>query len=174
MTETWKPIAEFPDYEVSTLGRVRRANPGRGAQAGRMCTPRPGWGGYPTVTLTKSGTKRFVHRLVAEAFLGPCPPGHEVHHKNHDRQDPSASNLQYVTRAQNIAHAKQAGRLRRLRGEENPHAKLNEDQVRSIRAEPGTLRAIAAKYGISHRTVERIRKGQKWAHISTPPSSKTP
>lgn len=42
----------------------------------------------------------LVHRLVAEAFHGPCPLGYEVDHVNGDKLDNRAVNLEYVTRCE--------------------------------------------------------------------------
>ncbi len=54
--------------------------------------------GHPTVELEKGGqriTKR-VDELVAETFLGPCPPGHVLRHKDGDLANCRADNLEYV------------------------------------------------------------------------------
>lgn len=55
------------------------------------------------------GKTRSVHRLVAEAFLGPRPPKCEVLHLNHDPADNRASNLKWGTRGENIAMDYAAG-----------------------------------------------------------------
>jgi hypothetical protein len=45
----------------------------------------------------------YVHQLVALAWHGECPPGHEVDHDNRIRNDNRATNLQYLTHADNVA-----------------------------------------------------------------------
>lgn len=95
-TEEWRTIRAHPRYDVSSLGRVRS----------RRGTPRilATWtdpAGYVKVTLDKVG--RYVHQLVAEAFIGPRPDGHEVDHKNRVRNDNRALNIQYLTHEQNMA-----------------------------------------------------------------------
>jgi hypothetical protein len=48
--------------------------------------------------------RRFltVHRLIAAVFIGPCPIGHEVDHKNKNKSDDRAANLRYVPRGHNM------------------------------------------------------------------------
>jgi len=96
--ETWLPAPGFEGfYEVSDEGRVRSLHRG-------IRTLRPGTAnGYPMVILSVNGkrAKRYVHRLVAEAFIGPCPEGQEVRHRNDDRLNPALSNLLYGTSSEN-------------------------------------------------------------------------
>jgi hypothetical protein len=65
--------------------------------------------GYSVVRINK---KRFrVHRLIARAFLGVEPEGHQVDHINGDKLDNTPSNLRYVTPSQNVrAYQKVSGR----------------------------------------------------------------
>jgi len=99
MPGTWVPIAEFPEfYEVSDLGRVRSLH------FGKVRILKPGWAnGYPMVLLHVGGVqyKRYVHRLVAEAFLDRCPEGQEVRHLDGDRRNPAKANLSYGTHGEN-------------------------------------------------------------------------
>jgi hypothetical protein len=119
MSESWRPVVGyFNVYEVSNLGRVRSRDhevwggpvAGFYTKKGRVLRPGIGSHGYPTVVLGKGNT-RTVHSLVAEAFLGPCPPGQEVRHSDDNRANPVLENLQYGTRAQNMLDASVRGRL---------------------------------------------------------------
>lgn len=68
---------------------------------------------YIGVTLTDSSGKhcrRYVHRLVASAFLGPCPKGFQVHHLNRNKFDNRACNLEYVSRSSNNHHCRKKGK----------------------------------------------------------------
>ncbi len=62
--------------------------------------------GYRFVGLCKQGVATIyaVHRLVMEAFVGPCPAGKEVNHKNGIRSDPRLVNLEYVTHSENLLY----------------------------------------------------------------------
>jgi hypothetical protein len=81
--ELWVPVAGFPcgHYEVNQFCRVRSVVR-RGVRKERLLRATINDHGYPQVNLLfygKTFTRR-VHRLVAEAFLGPCPIGQEVRH----------------------------------------------------------------------------------------------
>ena len=67
--------------------------------------------GYCQVILTKDGCQimRYVHRLVAEAFLENPNQRKEVNHKDGNKQNNSASNLEWATRSENMSHAYKSG-----------------------------------------------------------------
>jgi len=110
----------------------------------------------------------LVHRLVAAAFLGPCPPGQQVNHIDGDRANPAVTNLEYVTASANILHAVASSDPdRRPRGEEKAGNKLTVADVLEIRSRSGeTHRALARQFGVSHHTIGAIRRGEKWRQIS--------
>jgi hypothetical protein len=88
----WKKIEGYPGYEVSDQGDLRNS---RGWIL-KPATVR----GYKLIVLTKKHF--YIHRLVAAAFLGPCPEGKEVDHKNNIRSDNRLENLQYLTHSENL------------------------------------------------------------------------
>jgi len=59
---------------------------------------------YAVIGLAAFGQQftRYVHRLVAAAFIGPCPEGHHVHHIDNDPSNNFIENLRYVTPAEHI------------------------------------------------------------------------
>lgn len=95
----WRSVLGFEGlYEISDDGQVRSAR-------GRLRKPvenRPN--GYLTVQLRRDlrTHKRYIHRLVLEAFVGPCPPGMECCHRDGDIGNNSVPNLYWGTRKQNI------------------------------------------------------------------------
>ena len=109
-----------------------------------------------------------MHRLVADAFLGPCPIGHEVNHKNLDKADNRTANLEYVTRSENLLHRSAAGIGR---GERNGTSVLTEAIVREIRARyrygggPGYKR-LGHDYGVSWGTVRDIISRRTWGWVA--------
>ena len=115
MNEIWKAVVGHSGYEVSSLGRVRSLDrqwkqKGRYGNTytryltGRLLKPGAASNHYPTVAIGKGNT-RLVHSLVASAFLGPCPAGQEVRHKEGNRMNPRLDNLCYGTRSDNIYDA---------------------------------------------------------------------
>jgi len=106
-SERWLPVAGYEGfYEVSDLARVRslpRMTRHAGLKGGQILRTPLGNHGYPTVNLSVDGHRKvhLVHRLVAAAFLGPCPEGMEVRHLDGNRGRCELSNLAYGTHSEN-------------------------------------------------------------------------
>lgn len=102
--ERWLPVPGYEGfYDVSSLGRVRSL-PRTKTKGGILKPGRKGIG-YQLVVLSRGQLPQVstsVHVIVAAAFLGPCPPGMEVRHKNGDPADNQVSNLTYGTHAENM------------------------------------------------------------------------
>jgi hypothetical protein len=122
--ERWLPVVDFGHYEVSSLGRVRSidhdviaANRWGGQNVrrlrGRMLEGTWDHTGYLMVSMYRAPgekqEKRPVHQLVADAFIGECPPGQEVRHGPNGRTDNRASQLCYGTRKENAGDKKRDG-----------------------------------------------------------------
>jgi hypothetical protein len=99
--EEWRPVVGHPRYEVSDRGRVRHST------RRKILKPKVTTGGYLAHCLSggSRGTQRWyeTHKLVAAAFLGPCPNGYEVDHVDRNSRNPRLSNLQHLTREANKA-----------------------------------------------------------------------
>jgi hypothetical protein len=105
----------------------------------------------------------MVHRIVAEQFLGPCPEGREVNHKDGNKQNNCAWNLEYVTGNENHRHASKAGL--KTCGENHPHSKLSADavgQIRKLSAQGFRATVLAKMYGVSVRNIYGIKSGEFW------------
>ncbi len=123
--------------------------------------------GYLVVGLWDSGHRvnRFVHRLVLEAFVGPCPTGHQASHLNGQRSDNHADNLVWSTCKENHARKHLHGTM--ARGSHNGQSKLKEPDVQKIRrrlSEGESQEAIARDFGVSQRAISAIKMGRTWSH----------
>ena len=147
--ERWHPVND--GYEVSDHGRVRNRRTGHVLKPGRANRS-----GHLSVSLGR-GDKRYVHTLVAEAFVGPRPAGHEVRHLDGDSTNNRKGNLQWATRSRNSQDKKHHG------GQTN--YKLTPSQVEEIRfrlAIPyhGLGAELAREYGVSQAVVSAIKHGR--------------
>lgn len=104
LAEQWKGIVGYPDYEVSTHGRVRRITPGQGAKAGHMLACTVGSMGYRMTRLYSKTV--HVYDLVAGTFLGPKPVDYELHHLDEDKTNDWLYNLEYKPLSQHRAEHK--------------------------------------------------------------------
>lgn len=115
MRESWKVIDGHPGYEVSNMARVRNVS------NGKLLTPYDDGKGYLRVKL--DGENCRLHILVAVAHvLNPEPAIRNiVNHKRGKKHDCRASQLEWVTQAENVRHAWDTGlcRRRRKKGREN-------------------------------------------------------
>lgn len=113
--EEWKKIKGFEGYEISSNGKVRSldkvVHTVYGAYRtikGKILKPRlDSKKSYQLVDLTnKQGERKtfLLHRLVCATFVGDIPNNMEVNHKNGNKLDNNASNLEIVTRSQNEKH----------------------------------------------------------------------
>lgn len=113
-SEIWKPIAGHDGYEVSNLGCVRsldrvihrkatarQPNGARIRLKGKIIAAGVTSSGHHLVMLGR-GSPRLVHRLVLEAFVGPCPPGKECLHFDDVKSHNHLANLRWGTRSENL------------------------------------------------------------------------
>lgn len=110
---------------------------------------------------------RFVHRLVLEAFRGPCPEGEECLHADGDPTNNRLDNLKWGTRKENGEDMVRHGTA--CKGERSGRAKLTEAQVLEIVAMAGdgiTQTVLACIYGVSPGNIQAIVEGRSWRHVT--------
>lgn len=172
--EIWKDVEGYEGlYQVSNRGRVMRVAGGMGATPGRILRPGKTTAGYLQVSLCRDRRRKriSVHRLVAIAFLGPAPKGCEVNHKNGDKADNRAENLEWVTRSENHAHAYRVlgNQCPCREGEANGHAKLTDRKVRRIRKLYDTGKHTQAElgemFGVAENTISQVVNRKTWRHV---------
>ena len=182
LKEIWLPVDGWYGYEVSNLGRIRSKNsryynlhPHGQVLKSVLCNNK-----YYKVTLCARGFRKdlLVHRLVATAFHGPpTPEAPDVNHKNFIKTDNRDSNLEWVSKSGNDAHAVAAGRKfippihapeSMARGARHGMAKLKDKQVLEIRrlsSQGISAPKLAAKFGVGIPTIYKIKYRQGWRHI---------
>lgn len=167
LSEEWRIISEFTHYEVSSLGRVRRATAGKCTKVGRLRSLSKTPTGYTYVSFT--GARRSVHRLVCVEFHGPPPsPKREVAHNDGNRANNVASNLRWSSHRENMKDIKIHGTGNPPRGEKQGRSKLTEGDVKDIlrRKSSGEgVVSIAKSYGVVHGTIGHIINGRNWLHL---------
>jgi len=161
--EIWKDIKEFPGYEVSNLGRIRSSGKYLYGEFHE---------GYLRIELQSrwKGKKRirvFIHRLVLEAFVGPCPINHVPHHKDANKSNNRLDNLEWVTCGdhQRIAYATGS---RYSKGDFHSQAKLKSKDVLEIRelvAQGACQASVAQNFGTTPQNIHRIINRKTWTHI---------
>jgi hypothetical protein len=179
--EHWRPVVGWDGlYEVSDRGRARgldRWIPHMGGlrfSAGRVLKPAPHNAGYPKVNLHRGKGGGYppecvyVHRLVLEAFAGPCPEGMEACHGPGGPDDNRwpESGLHWGTPEENNQDKVRDGTL--LRGDRVGGSKLTEAAVLEIRealARGELQKVIAARFGVRDSQISRIKTGKRWAWL---------
>ena len=126
---------------------------------GKKLKPQLNGKGYLRVSI--SGKLVFVHRLVAELYVPNPENKPQVNHKDGNKQNNSAKNLEWVTNMENRKHA--VKNLLHLSGESCPWSKLNEEKVLQIRSDKVlTQKQLAEKYNVSISTIRDIKKRKTW------------
>ena len=173
--EEWVPVMGFEGvYDVSSEGRIatyrdihNKIQPTRQRlmRLGRELS------GYLHVTLKRKGLSRQcrVHRLVLEAFVGPCPEGTEACHGNGVKHDNRIVNLKWDTHRENQMqmHRDSPSSILFSAGKANPAAKLSDKDVLAVRALSETGRfsfgQIAKMFSVKRRQIGRILDGTRRA-----------
>lgn len=166
--EQWVDIAGYRGlYQISNDGHIESCRQGRWK---RMCFTLTR-DGYLRVSLRLDGGRKTycVHRLVAEAFIGPAPDNYETNHLDGNKLNNAVENLEWVTHTENLAHAERLGLMNRACGAKNGNSKLTVKQVQVIRHTYAqgkkTQAKIATMFGVSQAHVSEIVHCRVWRHI---------
>ncbi len=97
INEEWRSIDEYINYQVSNIGRVRRAD------TGKILKPKILKNGYYQVGLYKDGKQKpfYTHRLVASEFIDNPNNKPYVDHVDNVRSNNSINNLRWVCGKEN-------------------------------------------------------------------------
>ncbi|QIW91573.1 HNH homing endonuclease [Acinetobacter phage vB_AbaM_D22] len=128
--------------------------------------------GYKFVRIHKRGTKEakqfYVHRLVAEMFIG-CVDGLQVNHIDGDKSNNCVSNLEIVTPKENIKHSHETGLSK-------PRRKYGSTEFRSdkvftqaylfVKIGVGNITQIAESLNMSRTTLSSVMNKRTHARLT--------
>jgi hypothetical protein len=165
-----------PNYFVGTDGSIwsRQSYFGRPPTGYRRLRPTRHGSGYLTAIIRPPGQRfiggkgaaMYVHRIVLEAFVGPCPTGMVACHADDVKADNRLENLRWDTQSANCHDAVRNGNL--PRGSQKSQAKLKEDDIPLIRylARRGfSQERIGTLFGVRQGIIWGILNGRRWAHV---------
>lgn len=147
MNEEWRTIIDYPVYEVSNTGRVRR----KGNHKDLKPIVHPTGAVYITLCDPYNGCKGFkIARLVYASFIAPLAEYEGiVHHKDENPTNNNIDNLLFF--ANRTLHKRQ-------------HAKLSWQAVEEIRLLKGKMNQglLGALYNVAGGTISRVQLGKIW------------
>ena len=164
----WRPIyykEYLTHYEVNQFGQVRNV------QSQLIIRPQVNTSGYLEAQVYVEGKpkKIGIHRLVALAFIPNPENKPEVNHIDGIKVNNIVSNLEWVTREENIQHSWRMGLRRPPLGEENASAKITEKDAEFIcmcLTSGMHPLEIEKTYGISKHISTDIARRKTWTHVS--------
>ena len=125
-------------------------------------------GGYGKIRV--AGKLRTAHRASYELHVGPIPDGFQVCHQCDRPCCVNPAHLFLGTNADNVRDKVQKCRQAKPKGEESGRAKLTSEEVKLMRAAADRLphgggKFLARWFGVSDRTIKRIKRGKSWTHV---------
>ena len=144
------------DYEITRDGKIINKH------TGHTLAPQPNGKGYLRVSIGKK--LMFVHRLVAEKYIPNPENKPQVNHKDGNKLNNCVEKLEWVTKQENRNHA--VDNDLQVTGERCSWAKLTEENVKEIRANPGYENEYwARKFKVSRGTINDVVNYRTWKHV---------
>ena len=176
--ELWKSIKDFPEYQISNMGRIKsltRTIPhkrtGITTVNGRILK-QDNWGPYCLGSLSQKGKlyKFLVHLLVIQHFGDPKPSSkYQCNHADGDKSNNWDNNLEWMTPKENTQHSYDMGLNKGRKGEESPIAKLTDQKVKDIRSRYSngefTQKELAKFFKVCQSVIHDIVTYKSWKHI---------
>lgn len=165
MKDKYITLSEFPEYEISRTGSIRRKSDGKLKNV-NITTD-----GYARVRFTKEykTTSRLLHRLLAITFIPNTDNLKKtINHKDGNKLNNNLNNLEWCTQIENVRHASKMGLFPDRRGENNGVHKLNYkdvNQIRYLRHLGVPLKHLAARYSVCISTINNIEHRLIWTNV---------
>ena len=163
LPEVWAKVPGYEEfYEVSNHGNfARRLSDGRQLRKLNSCTP------YLSVSAKSiNGESQkciYIHKLVAQVFIGPRPDGLVIRHLDGNRYNNKVTNLAYGSVEQNHADTRKHKTHSR---ENNGRSLLSERCVSAIKflhAKKLVRQTDLAKaFNVTDSAISAILKGRNW------------
>lgn len=118
--------------------------------------------GYESVCLYHKGKRKtfLVHRLVAECYITKVENKPDINHKDGDKLNNDFSNLEWVTKNENIKHFHKFLNKRKIG--EHPNSKLTYNQMKEIADQHLVVgiyqRDLAERYNVNRCTISKAIK----------------
>lgn len=163
--EKWKTIPIIPKYEASTLGRIRNI---RTQRILKFSNIRRGYKIFKAYYPDGSCRNMTVHKAVGTTFVGNPQKLPQINHKDGDKSNNKADNIEWCTCAGNIKHAFKTG-LRPKKYRIKYRAKITPTMVRRIKMALLTgmrQNEVVNIFKVSKSTVEGIQNGSRWSKIT--------
>lgn len=167
--EKWSEISGYEGiYQISNHGHIRSVTRyimnrwGTGTLLlGKTLSPKTDDGGYLVIGLTRDKKKTFfsIHRLVALTFITNDGDKRTVNHKDGDKKNNFAENLEWATHREQMSHALDSN-LITPRGDYKYSPDFKKKVFEYFETEKCSVRELAAIFNISERTAGRIAAGE--------------
>ncbi|WP_271405035.1 HNH endonuclease [Tenacibaculum soleae] len=174
--EKWKEIvfdnkiAEKEKFKISNYGRILNCKNKEESLVNEYFI-----NGYQNLPLKQrvngKNTSRYVHKLVAEAFLERNEDQLYVIHLNYDKKDNRVENLKWATKREKEVHQytnpEYVNKVHKART-----SKLTETKVKFLKRklnDPNRrtrLKILARQFGVSEMQLHRIKTGENWGYVT--------
>ena len=162
--EEWRDIQGFEGcYQVSNMGRVRSVSrivrAGKNKQRrtnGKMLSPWKTKHGYLHVNLGRL-KRQSIHRLVAKAFI-PNPNNYpDVNHKDEDKANNIASNLEWCNHSYNALYGTCQERLLKYK---NTPVEMVDRNTHKVLAVFESMKKAMQETGVNKVTISAVCRGK--------------
>lgn len=153
--EWYSLTPRFPNHEINVFGQIRNAK--------NFYILKPFADRYGYLRLSIGNTDNvYIHVLVAETFVDGYQPGYEVNHKDTNKENNFAGNLEWVTKSYNIRHAIANGLQDPMVGL-RAAVEVNKRRVKLVEENLvfESIKDSAEYLGVYPQNVQRVLRGER-------------